>query len=123
MRCKNCGADNDDNRYICEVCGSPLYDESDFDNANGIDDDRTQTFKAVNEPNNQVQNRNDNYNDYDKETNWGREFGLKLAEEFGLVQLEINEDLESKDFSDLVKNWGKAIAKEYLEKNIKEVPF
>ena len=68
MRCKNCGADNDDNRYICEVCGSPLYDESDFDNANGIDDDRTQTFKAVNEPNNQVQNRNDNYNnnDYDK---------------------------------------------------------
>ena len=29
--------------------------------------DRTQTFKAVNEPNNQVQNRNDNYNDYDKE--------------------------------------------------------
>ena len=67
MRCKNCGADNDDNRYICEVCGSPLYDESDFDNANGIDDDRTQTFKAVNEPNNQVQNRNDNYNDYDKE--------------------------------------------------------
>ena len=67
MRCKNCGADNDDNRYICEVCGSPLYDESDFDNANGIDNDRTQTFKAVNEPNNQVQNRNDNYNDYDKE--------------------------------------------------------
>lgn len=62
-------------------------------------------------------------NDYDKETNWGREFGLKLAEEFGLVQLEINEDLESKDFSDLVKNWGKSIAKEYLENNIKEVPF
>ena len=70
MRCKNCGADNDDNRYICEVCGSPLYDESDFDNANGIDDDRTQTFKAVNEPNNQVQNRNDNYNDYDKENQY-----------------------------------------------------
>lgn len=30
MRCKNCGADNDDNRYICEVCGSPLYDEDDL---------------------------------------------------------------------------------------------
>ena len=30
MRCKNCGADNDDNRYICEVCGSPLYDESEM---------------------------------------------------------------------------------------------
>ena len=27
MRCKNCGAENDDSRYICEVCGSPLYDE------------------------------------------------------------------------------------------------
>ncbi len=23
MRCKNCGAENDDSRYICEVCGSP----------------------------------------------------------------------------------------------------
>lgn len=74
MRCKNCGADNDDNRYICEVCGSPLYDESDFDNANGIDDDRTQTFKAVNEPNNQVQNRNDNYNDYDKENQHNNQY-------------------------------------------------
>lgn len=28
MRCKNCGAENDDKRYICEVCGSPLYDEN-----------------------------------------------------------------------------------------------
>lgn len=73
MRCKNCGADNDDNRYICEVCGSPLYDENDFDNANSIDDDRTQTFKAVNEPNNQVQNRNDSYNDYDKENQYNNQ--------------------------------------------------
>ena len=77
MRCKNCGADNDDNRYICEVCGSPLYDENDFDNANGIDDDRTQTFKAVNEPNNQVQNRNDNYNDYDKENQYNNQYNKK----------------------------------------------
>lgn len=30
MRCKNCGTENDDNRYICEVCGSPLYDEEDL---------------------------------------------------------------------------------------------
>lgn len=28
MRCKNCGFNNDDGRYICENCGSPLYDES-----------------------------------------------------------------------------------------------
>ena len=31
MRCKNCGSENDDNRYICQNCGSPLYDEQDFD--------------------------------------------------------------------------------------------
>lgn len=64
MRCKNCGANNDDNRYICEICGSPLYDEDDFDNANSVDDDKTQTFKAVNEPNAQAQN--DDYNDYNE---------------------------------------------------------
>ena len=68
------------NRYICEVCGSPLYDENDFDNANGIDDDRTQTFKAVNEPNNQVQNRNDNYNDYDKENQYNNHNNQKNNE-------------------------------------------
>lgn len=27
MRCKNCGFENDDNLYICQNCGSPLYDE------------------------------------------------------------------------------------------------
>lgn len=27
MRCKNCGFDNDEGRYICENCGSPLFDE------------------------------------------------------------------------------------------------
>lgn len=30
MRCKNCGTDNDENRYICEICGSPLYDEDEI---------------------------------------------------------------------------------------------
>ena len=28
MICKNCGYDNNDNLYICENCGSPLYDEN-----------------------------------------------------------------------------------------------
>lgn len=28
MRCKNCGAENDESRFICENCGSPLYDEN-----------------------------------------------------------------------------------------------
>lgn len=27
MRCKNCGFENEPERYICENCGSPLYDE------------------------------------------------------------------------------------------------
>lgn len=44
MRCKNCGTYNDDNRYICETCGSPLYDEDEV-----INDDKTQTFNAVQE--------------------------------------------------------------------------
>lgn len=48
MRCKNCGTENDDNRYICENCGSPLYDEDNIDTNN--DSERTQTFKAVNIP-------------------------------------------------------------------------
>ena len=26
MRCKNCGFDNQEGRYICENCGSPLFD-------------------------------------------------------------------------------------------------
>ena len=29
MRCKNCGSENEDGRYICQNCGSPLYDEND----------------------------------------------------------------------------------------------
>lgn len=27
MRCKNCGFENEAERYICQNCGSPLYDE------------------------------------------------------------------------------------------------
>lgn len=27
MRCRNCGFENEDGRYICQNCGSPLYDE------------------------------------------------------------------------------------------------
>lgn len=29
MRCKNCGFDNEEGRYICANCGSPLYDDND----------------------------------------------------------------------------------------------
>lgn len=44
MRCKNCGTENDDNRYICENCGSPLYDENEIETPNTT---ATQTFGAV----------------------------------------------------------------------------
>ncbi len=44
MRCKNCGTYNDDNRYICETCGSPLYDEDNIENENT---EKTMAFTAV----------------------------------------------------------------------------
>lgn len=49
MRCKNCGTYNDDNRYICETCGSPLYDEENIDNTVPAND-KTQTFNTVTNP-------------------------------------------------------------------------
>lgn len=40
MRCKNCGAENDEKRYICEICGSPLYDDNEkIENVNSDDYD------------------------------------------------------------------------------------
>ena len=66
MRCKNCGADNDDNRYICEVCGSPLYDEDDIEQIEANDSEKTQTFKAVSQ-NNASQGQSNNNYDYDEE--------------------------------------------------------
>lgn len=49
MRCKNCGTENDDNRYICEICGSPLYDEEDIQTPLK-EETHTQTFSAVSSP-------------------------------------------------------------------------
>jgi hypothetical protein len=53
-------------------------------------------------------------NDFDKNPNWGRIFADKFATEFGLVDSFIPSKYESKDFSDLVKNFGKEIANEIL---------
>lgn len=44
MRCKNCGSENDDNLYICQNCGSPLYDEDEPLNGG---EEATQVFSAV----------------------------------------------------------------------------
>lgn len=46
MRCKNCGTYNDDNRYICETCGSPLYDEEDIE-VNSDENEPAAQFTAV----------------------------------------------------------------------------
>lgn len=63
-------------------------------------------------------------NDFDKETNWGRQFGKKLEERFNLMQIEIPDEYKSKDFSDLVLNHGEKVAKECLLKLIEEsLPF
>lgn len=48
MRCKNCGSENDDNLYICQNCGSPLYDEDDIAQENDVNS--TRVFKTVNTP-------------------------------------------------------------------------
>ncbi len=61
-------------------------------------------------------------NDYDKDVNWGREFGKKLSTSFNLCQIEIHETYKSKDFSDLVKNHGYKVAKDYLTELI-NIPF
>ncbi|MBQ3692947.1 MAG: hypothetical protein II931_06505 [Clostridia bacterium] len=45
MRCKNCGCENDDNLYICQNCGSPLYDEN--GEINSDKEQGTQVFGAV----------------------------------------------------------------------------
>ena len=64
MRCKNCGLENDDNLYICQNCGSPLYDEAE-ENA----EDSTVEFKKIggneniSEDNNANQNNQDNKNE------------------------------------------------------------
>lgn len=61
-------------------------------------------------------------NDYDKEENWGRNFGLTMSNCFNTIQLEIPDEFESKDFSDFVKNKGETNAYNWLMNNL-DVPF
>lgn len=61
-------------------------------------------------------------NDYDKEENWGRNFGEAISNCFDTIQIEIHENHKSKDFSDLVKNKGKEFAKNWLIDKL-DVPF
>jgi hypothetical protein len=63
-------------------------------------------------------------NDFDKPVNWGREFGEKFANEYNLFQIEIPDELESKDFSELVFNHGATKASDILYDLISDaLPF
>lgn len=55
MRCKNCGLENDDNLYICQNCGSPLYDEADINN-----EESTVEFKKIGDDNSPEDNNKNN---------------------------------------------------------------
>jgi len=57
-------------------------------------------------------------NDYTKTKNWGQLFGKKLAETFGLIQIEIPQILQSKDSSDLYKNHNVDIFKSTIKQLI-----
>ncbi len=61
-------------------------------------------------------------NDFDKEINWGKIFGKKIAETFGLIDVYIPDEYKSKDFSDLIKNVGAKDANNIL-KNKLILPF
>lgn len=63
-------------------------------------------------------------NDYDKDLNYGVEFGRKFADEFYLSQIIIPSFYKSKDFSDLVKNHGQKVAKEAYKDMVNNIlPF
>jgi len=61
-------------------------------------------------------------NDFDKDFNIGRALGAKIVEDQYIIQVEINEKHQCKDFSDLVKKYGQTKAKEIWEMQIK-MPF
>jgi len=61
-------------------------------------------------------------NDFDKDVNWGKQFGDKISSELGLIPLYIPDEYKSKDFSDLVKNVGEIKAKEILTEKMM-LPF
>jgi hypothetical protein len=53
-------------------------------------------------------------NDFQAEENHGRLFGKKLAEMFGLIQIEIPDSYKSKDSSDLVMNYNRETLKQVI---------
>lgn len=59
-------------------------------------------------------------NDYSKNTNWGQKSAERMIEQYPFINLIIPEKFKSKDFSDLVSNYGRAIASNILKEVIDE---
>lgn len=59
-------------------------------------------------------------NDFDSETNWGREFGKKISKIINIAQIEIPSKYKSKDFSDLIQKKGIKKSKTILNKIIND---
>lgn len=61
-------------------------------------------------------------NDFDSETNWGRNFGKQLADDYNLIQIEIPDEYKIKDPSDFCVKKGEEKTIQLIKKLI-EVPF
>ncbi len=57
-------------------------------------------------------------NDYDKERNWGKEFGQKFAKEWGATFIMLPTLYSAKDFSDFIKMYGSKRARQVLHEII-----
>lgn len=57
-------------------------------------------------------------NDFDKEINWGLKFGEELATYLGIINCTIPDKYKCKDFSDLVKKFGRDEAQKILNNNV-----
>tara|TARA_R110000851_G_scaffold315229_3_gene477570 strand:- start:1888 stop:2919 length:1032 start_codon:yes stop_codon:yes gene_type:complete len=61
-------------------------------------------------------------NDFTKDVNIGRAMGAKIVDDQQIIQLEIPDEFECKDFSDLIKKYGQAKAKEIFDTRI-AIPY
>lgn len=66
-------------------------------------------------------------NDFNKEINQGRLYSMNLASQFDLQRIEIPQEYQSKDPSDLFRNWGSVIQREVIFQLIttgdSDIPF
>ena len=53
-------------------------------------------------------------NDFEKDTNYGMEYSKRLSEEYDIPMIRIPDEYAEKDYSDLVKRYGKEKAKKII---------